>query len=99
MEDWAVLPQGFLIFFLFDFVFPINLKNKPSLSLPDGVSVVCVSFDIGHVFFGIKTCSWCKTFAQNIGDEGSCGLSFISFEEHEEHWFLAKLCKAEQGVK
>jgi hypothetical protein len=26
-------------------------------------------------------------------------LHFFSFEEHEEYWFLAELCKAEKGVK
>jgi hypothetical protein len=77
-------------------VFGINLKNNPSFSDQRYASGLC------HFFckagFG-TTYAWCKTLAQNIGDEWSWRAFTLSFEEHEEHWFLAELCKAEKGVK
>ncbi len=49
MENYVVLSQGFLIFVLFDFVFRINLKNKPRVSVPDCMPVASPTSPTGDI--------------------------------------------------
>jgi hypothetical protein len=46
MENYIILPHGFKIFPFFDFVYVINLKNKPSLLMPDGMPLITAIFPI-----------------------------------------------------
>jgi hypothetical protein len=43
-ENCNVLSKGFYLFFLFGFVHAINLKNKPSFSTFDGMTMVSAIF-------------------------------------------------------
>ncbi len=68
MENYIILPHGFLINSLFDFVYAINLKNKPWSSMPNGRPMVNAIFPTWELL-GSKLVLWWKMFKQNISDE------------------------------
>ncbi len=65
-KNCACFVAGF--FFPLYFVYPINVKNKPSFSMSDGMLVVSAIFLAGEDL-ELKLVLQSKTFMQNIDDE------------------------------
>lgn len=84
-KNCVVLLQGFLIFSLFDFVSPLNLKTKPPSSAPDGVPVVSFIFSAREVLWS-NLFHNAKRLCKTLVMKDIQGLSFTFFEVHKEHW-------------
>jgi hypothetical protein len=103
-ENCVVLPQGFKIFALFDFVSGVNLKNKHSYSASDAMLMDNPILPAG-VDRGFNLRLHAKTCAQNIvamktsKKERSSFLEEVKKIENRVAWFLAELCKGEKGLQ
>jgi hypothetical protein len=48
MKNYIILLQGFKNIFLFDFMYAINVKNKPCFLVLDGMPKVSAIFHVGE---------------------------------------------------
>jgi hypothetical protein len=80
-ENCVVLPQGFLIFALFDFVSGLNFKNKPALSMSDRMPVSNVPIPAGELVGSISAPTMLKESFKTLCPEHRHWRT-INFELH-----------------